>query len=706
MKTRYSGLNIAMGGVLAAAVGWAATGVATATVIEPFPPAAPPALDDPPPEPPNLMDFIKNRDVAIALGKALFWDLQLGSGGIQACASCHFQAGADNRITNTVSPGLNAGDTGFEVVGPNGTLTPTMFPFHKRAFPFDRQDSVVVSDANDVVSSQGSVFTEFVDITPFSFLDQGLPLVDPVFQVAGMEVKRVEPRNTPTMINAGYNFANFWDGRANNVFNGQNPFGRADTSARVLVNNGGVLADEIADLINSSLASQAVGPPLSDFEMSFLGRTFAKLGKKMLRLRPLGRQFVHPNDSVLGPLVNPVKKSRGLAVSYGALIAAAFQDRYWNNFSQIVSFDTAAATLTDFQGRTFAIDNGPRTIKPLRTGDSLAQALATAGSLGTDEFLQVEANFALFFGLAVQLYENTLVSDNSRFDQRQRGEIVFTAREEEGLEIFLTDGECINCHIGPLFTGATVGQRMEEDEAVIERMAMAQGVALYDGGFYNIGVRPTAEDIGRGGTFPADLPGFGGFPLCFSRQAKLLAGGTDVPDPVGGVNTDNFEVPGPILPNERDACEGAFKVPGLRNVELTGPYFHNGGVSTLRQVVDFYVRGGNFPDLNIDNLDPDINEIGALQGNEERKDALVAFLLTLTDERVRWEEAPFDHPELFVPNGHPGDAAALSCANTPAPTPAGGCTNFIRIPQVGAGGRAADNLPPLQSFMGLNPFQP
>ncbi|MFL5247337.1 MAG: cytochrome c peroxidase, partial [Myxococcales bacterium] len=47
------------------------------------------------PEPPNLAAFVKNRAAAIALGKALFWDQQVGSDGVQACATCHFHAGAD-----------------------------------------------------------------------------------------------------------------------------------------------------------------------------------------------------------------------------------------------------------------------------------------------------------------------------------------------------------------------------------------------------------------------------------------------------------------------------------------------------------------------------------------------------------------------------------------------------------------------------------
>ena len=58
------------------------------------------------PGPANLNDFVKDPVMARALGKALFWDMQVGSDGVQACASCHFRAGADPRSKNQVSPGL------------------------------------------------------------------------------------------------------------------------------------------------------------------------------------------------------------------------------------------------------------------------------------------------------------------------------------------------------------------------------------------------------------------------------------------------------------------------------------------------------------------------------------------------------------------------------------------------------------------------
>jgi cytochrome c peroxidase len=625
------------------------------------------------PEPGALMSFVKDRQAAIALGKALFWDMQVGSDGVQACASCHFHAGADSRSKNEVNPGS---DSAFQAVpGPDSTVTAANFPFHRLA---DRDDrlSAILQDTNDVMGSQGVFLGDFLGVLRGVAEETGAPLADPVFHVGANDTRRVTGRNAPSVINAAFNYNNFWDGRANFIFNGNDPFGDADVNARVFTNDGtGALQAVAVHLENSSLASQAVGPPGSGTEMSLDNRTFPDIGKKLLTLRPLGKQFVHASDGVLGPLAwkTPRFTRPGLATTYTEMIKAAFRSQYWNVSEQVVALDSAGSHLV------------PR---PAR--------------LAPNQYTQMQANFSLFFGLAVQMYEDTLISDESPFDRFQEGDTAaMSASAQEGLNLFLTPadptfagGSCFNCHFGPEFTKATVSNvgrvnfTGDLPEQIIERMDMNDGHgATYDSGFYNIGVRPTEEDLGRGGSDPF------GFPLSFTGRALLMQNGTNLPF----ANPPNFCADGKTspCPINRVAVDGTFKTPSLRNVELTGPYFHNGGEATLMQVVDFYTRGGDFHEHNIDNLDSDVDRIDGM--NEAGKQHIVDFLLALTDERVRWEEAPFDHPEIFVPNGSPGDSAAVQCGT------ASTCTDFLRVPPVGAAGRSAEGLPPLGTFLGLDP---
>src|SRR5262249_46998273 len=89
------------------------------------------------------------------------------------------------------------------------------------------------------------------------------------------------------------------------------------------------------------------------------------------------------------------------------------------------------------------------------------------------------------------------------------------------------------------------------------------------------------------------------------------------------------------------AGDGRFRTIGLRNVELTGPYFHNGGSATLEEVLAFYARGGDFP--------PGPGTIFPVPITTEITPSIMLFLRSLTDDRVRFERAPFDHPELCVP---------------------------------------------------------
>jgi hypothetical protein len=213
--------------------------------------------------------------------------------------------------------------------------------------------------------------------------------------------------------------------------------------------------------------------------------------------------------------------------------------------------------------------------------------------------------------------------------------------------------------------------------------------ALYDNGFYNINVRPVHEDIGLGGTDPF------GNPLSFAAQVT----GAGVVDRESGLfDSSKFEVnPGtPPQKGERIAVMGAFKTPGLRNIDLTGPYFHNGGTLTLEQVVQFYARGSDFIGLNKRDgfpFDADIERLKDLNGNQENIRALAAFMRALTDPRVAYRRAPFDHPSLNLPHGHDGGPTSVTSdrANRGAAR-----STIESIPAVGARGTTE----PLKPFLG------
>jgi len=696
-------------------------------------PVPPPSLKTVQVQLPSNLDFaVKDFDRAVQLGKALFWDIQVGSDGKTACASCHFHAGSDSRAANQVNPGPgDQFDTFFSGGGgPNYLVRSCDFPFRRLAVP-DDNTSAVIHDTDDRLSSMGVFHRTNDEINVGSRFDSGdIELDNHNFHVGNVNTRRVEPRNTPTVINAVFLHRLFFDGRANHYFNGVNPFGDTDPDAKILVKQGPGAGDPVLEerhlFDHGALASQSVGPPLSDFEMSYSGREFHKLGRKMLSLSPLARQRVDRFDSVLGsidrvPDANDNNNGLLIGLGYDDMIMGAFEEKLWGSNQ-------------DFGGYT-----------------------------------QMERNFPLFWGLAILCYESTLVSDDCRYDQYMDGggeggsnSDILTEQEKEGLDIFLDRGACIVCHSGPEFAGATLTnialegplERMLMQDGFAEgglqfvtypppadevlhatdlpltidprgklieirppggagaplawgfgyfstgagscaplderlvltpgnsapqnsgfeagvrlrigdncsklfrvdmawnwpglpagnytlyiagafcgyiEMGQVKGPAVYDNGFYNIGMRQTLEDLGNGGSGP-----FGPFSLAARAKA--------------GEDVDGGQLQPPCGPAERIAVNGAFKTPSLRNIELTGPYGHHGGFSTLEQVVDFYAGGAHFFQENIDDLDPEVAGIGGM--DEERKAALVAFLKTLTDERVKYRRAPFDGPDLPLVVGH------------------------------------------------------
>jgi cytochrome c peroxidase len=281
------------------------------------------------------------------------------------------------------------------------------------------------------------------------------------------------------------------------------------------------------------------------------------------------------------------------------------------------------------------------------------------------------------------MYESTLVSDDTPWDRFRRAHPdptdpalnPWTNEQPDhisrlalfGAHLFNdrtrgpTNIRCSNCHEQAELTDASV-RRIDE----FGTMRVRDG-NLIDRGFNNIGVRPTFNDLGVGAS-----DAFGG--LSFTRQQFPGA----PPGAFGGaLVTKGFGV------------DGAFKIPSLRNVALTAPYFHNGDVLTLRQAVEFYSRGGSvFPVLALDGTL--IEPLGVPSLTSDETDAIVAFLESLTDERVLNRRAPFDHPQIFVPNGHPGGRRETTDANKD------GLADdiMIEIPEVGAEGG-----PPLPGFL-------
>ena len=121
---------------------------------------------------------------------------------------------------------------------------------------------------------------------------------------AVLNLRQAGDRNAPSVLNAVYYFRNFWDGRASDTFTGATPFGLSDTRAAHPFSAGGSLKAEPLRLDKSSLASQSVGPVLNLAEMSYDSRSWPRVGKKMLALRPLANQRIATDDSVLGRFAN------------------------------------------------------------------------------------------------------------------------------------------------------------------------------------------------------------------------------------------------------------------------------------------------------------------------------------------------------------------------------------------------------------------
>lgn len=177
---------------------------------------------------------------------------------------------------------------------------------------------------------------------------------------------------------------------------------------------------------------------------------------------------------------------------------------------------------------------------------------------------------------------------SSKFDAYQKGECRLTAQEMRGMELFQGRGLCANCHI------------MEPDER-------AHRILFTDHTYDNLGLPKNPDNP----HYRVSAPYF----LLTSDSIDLGLG--------------------PIVGSEEE--NGKFRVPSLRNIELTAPYGHNGYFKTLEEIVHFYnVRdaGNEFPPAEYP-ATVNRDELGNLKLTAEEEADVVAFMKTLTDGYFR-----------------------------------------------------------------------
>lgn len=227
------------------------------------------------------------------------------------------------------------------------------------------------------------------------------------------------------------------------------------------------------------------------------------------------------------------------------------------------------------------------------------------GTLGAawDEMTEADQNevnrvFANI-GKSIAAFSRRILPGRSRFDDYAAAAVandqgrmaeLFSAEEAAGLRLFIGDGQCTDCHNGPLFTNGT---------------------------FHNIGLPlPEGENFDQGrslGTF------------------RVVDDAFNCLGPFSDAGEDSC-VELRFIKMEGEELVGAFKVPGLRNTANTAPYMHNGIFPDLDAVIRHY---NHAPPAF-----PGHSDLVPLALTVEQSDALKAFLLTLS--------APPDAPPVLL----------------------------------------------------------
>src|ERR1700722_19794009 len=193
----------------------------------------------------------------------------------------------------------------------------------------------------------------------------------------------------------------------------------------------------------------------------------------------------------------------------------------------------------------------------------------------------------------IAAYERTLVSFDSPFDHFIAGEAnAISDSAKRGWELFNTKARCNLCH------ASTDNQR---------------DVTLFmDNDFHNIGVGILRHHVG---------------PLAQQAERELAQGNLPAVD-TAAIASD-LSVLGRFLVTRKQEDIASFKTPGLRNVLVTGPYFHDGSMDTLWDVMDHYNKGDGITNPWLD------KDMQPLALTEPEIDDVVAFLASLTSPQYK-----------------------------------------------------------------------
>lgn len=195
---------------------------------------------------------------------------------------------------------------------------------------------------------------------------------------------------------------------------------------------------------------------------------------------------------------------------------------------------------------------------------------------------------------ALGAFQRTLISGDSPFDRYfERGqEDAISDSAKRGHVLFNSERlECFHCHAGFNFS---------------DHVHWA-GKAFFDAPFHNTGLY--------------DVDGQGGYP-----------------EPNTGLHNVTL----------RPADMGRFKAPTLRNVEVTGPYMHDGSIESLEEVLDHYAAGGRTidagPHAGVGARSPLQSDlVRGFELTAAEKADVIAFLKSLTDESFL-ENGSFSNP--------------------------------------------------------------